>query len=55
MNHSPDMGQTETKGEPMTTPEATVNGRTVAFGELPPHTTALDWIRNLGFTGAKEG
>jgi xanthine dehydrogenase small subunit len=39
----------------MTTPEATVNGRTVAFGELPPHTTALDWIRDQGFTGAKEG
>ena len=39
----------------MTTPEATVNGRTVAFGDVPPHTTALDWIRDLGFTGAKEG
>jgi len=39
----------------MITPDATVNGRTVAFGNLPPHTTALDWIRDLGFTGAKEG
>ena len=33
---------------------ATVNGRTMAFGNLPPHTSALDWIRDLGFTGAKE-
>jgi xanthine dehydrogenase small subunit len=39
----------------MITPDATVNGRTVAFGNLPPHTSALDWIRDLGFTGAKEG
>ncbi|MDN5760981.1 MAG: FAD binding domain-containing protein [Microlunatus sp.] len=39
----------------MTTPEATVNGHSIAFGDLPPHTTALDWIRDLGFTGAKEG
>ena len=39
----------------MSTPYATVNGRTVAFGNLPTHTSALDWIRDLGFTGAKEG
>ena len=39
----------------MITPYATVNGRTVAFGNLPTHTSALDWIRDLGFTGAKEG
>ncbi len=39
----------------MITPDAKVNGRTVAFGDLPPHTSALDWIRDLGFTGAKEG
>jgi carbon-monoxide dehydrogenase small subunit len=39
----------------MITPGATVNSRTVAFGNLPPHTSALDWIRDLGFTGAKEG
>ena len=39
----------------MITPDATVNGRTVAFGNLPTHTSALDWIRDLGFTGAKEG
>jgi xanthine dehydrogenase small subunit len=39
----------------MITPDATVNGRRFGFGNLPPHTTALDWIRDLGFTGAKEG
>src|SRR4029453_14969143 len=39
----------------MITPHATVNGRTVAFGNLPTYTSALDWIRDLGFTGAKEG
>ena len=39
----------------MITPYATVNGRTVAFGNLPTHTSALDWIRDLGFPGAKEG
>ena len=44
-----------TAGEPMITPGATVNSRTVTFGDLPPHTSALDWIRDLGFTGAKEG
>ena len=35
--------------------DASVNGRTVPFGTMPPNTTALDWIRGLGFTGAKEG
>ncbi len=39
----------------MSTPEATVNGRAVPFGAVPPHITALDWIRGLGYTGAKEG
>jgi xanthine dehydrogenase small subunit len=39
----------------MIAPDATVNGRSVPFGNLAPHTTALDWIRDLGFTGAKEG
>jgi xanthine dehydrogenase small subunit len=39
----------------MTTPQATVNGRAVAFGDLPPYVSALDWIRGLGYTGAKEG
>ena len=38
-----------------TTPQAAVNGRIVAFGNVSPNTTALDWIRDLGFTGAKEG
>lgn len=35
--------------------ELTVNGEVVALGDLPAHTTALDWLRQLGATGAKEG
>jgi xanthine dehydrogenase small subunit len=33
----------------------TVNGRAVAFDDVPLHTTLLDWLRGLGLTGAKEG
>ena len=32
-----------------------VNGTTTPFGAAPPHTTALDWLRDQGWTGAKEG
>jgi len=39
----------------MSTPELTVNGRTTALGSIPPHTTALDWLRDQGLTGSKEG
>ncbi len=39
----------------MSTSGATVNGRTRAFGEIAPHTTALDWLRDQRLTGAKEG
>ena len=35
--------------------ELTVNGEVVALGDLPGHLTALDWLRRLGATGAKEG
>ncbi len=35
--------------------ELTVNGEVVALGDLPAYTTALDWLRRLGATGAKEG
>ena len=37
------------------TPEATVNGRTQQFASLSPHATALDWLRDRGLTGSKEG
>ncbi|GID96330.1 xanthine dehydrogenase small subunit [Amorphoplanes digitatis] len=33
----------------------TVNGREIAFGDIAPHTTALEWLRTQGFTGCKEG
>lgn len=39
----------------MRTPGATVNGRNQAFDAIPPHTTALDWLRSQRLTGAKEG
>jgi xanthine dehydrogenase small subunit len=40
---------------PLDPPGATVNGEDRPFGAMPPFTTALDWLRSLGLTGAKEG
>ncbi len=39
----------------MTTPSVTVNGERRAVTDIEPHVTALDWLRDQGFTGAKEG
>ncbi len=39
----------------MSTPSVTVNGRTEPVGSIAPHLTALDWLRDLGLTGSKEG
>ncbi|MFN8194352.1 MAG: FAD binding domain-containing protein [Nocardioidaceae bacterium] len=36
-------------------PTVTVNGRPRGLVGVGPHTTALDWLRGLGLTGAKEG
>jgi xanthine dehydrogenase small subunit len=33
----------------------TVNGEQTAMGDVAVHTTALDWLRDRGLTGAKEG
>ncbi len=33
----------------------TVNGRALEFGPARVHTSALDWLRDQGLTGAKEG
>ena len=35
--------------------EFLLNGRAVAIGTAPTHTTLLDFIRAEGLTGAKEG
>ncbi len=35
--------------------ELTVNGAACALGGIDPSTTALDWLRERGLTGAKEG
>ena len=39
----------------MTTPTITVNGEQRAVAGVEPHVTALDWLRDQGLTGAKEG
>ena len=39
----------------MTTPTVTVNGEQRAVAGIEPHVTALDWLRDQGLTGAKEG
>ncbi len=39
----------------MATPGITVNGRSLSLAGVAPHTTALDWLRSIGLTGAKEG
>ena len=39
----------------MTTPSVTVNGEQRPVGDVEPHVTALDWLRDQGFTGTKEG
>lgn len=38
-----------------TDPTVTVNGTVRHFGQSPAHTTALEWLRVNGLTGAKEG
>ncbi len=37
------------------TPSVTVNGAQRAVTGVEPHVTALDWLRDQGLTGAKEG
>ena len=39
----------------MTTPTVSVNGEHRAVTGVEPHVTALDWLRDQGLTGAKEG
>jgi xanthine dehydrogenase small subunit len=39
----------------MTTPEVMVNGEPRSVGDIEPYVTALDWLRDQGLTGAKEG
>ena len=36
-------------------PGVIVNGRPLPLAGVSPHTTALDWLRGVGLTGAKEG
>jgi len=39
----------------MAAPSITVNSRPWSLAGVAPHTTALDWLRGIGLTGAKEG
>ena len=39
----------------MESPAVNVNGSWLALDDATPHTTALDWLRGRGLTGAKEG
>jgi xanthine dehydrogenase small subunit len=39
----------------MSAPTVTVNGQLRPLTGVGPHTTALDWLRGIGLTGAKEG
>ena len=39
----------------MTTPRVMVNGKRRPVADIEPHVTALDWLRDQGLTGAKEG
>ena len=41
--------------QPVTRPRITVNGTSHELDDVPAHVTALDWLRGLGLTGAKEG
>jgi xanthine dehydrogenase small subunit len=41
--------------QPVSQPRITVNGAARALDGVPAHVTALDWLRDLGLTGAKEG
>ncbi|MFC5268730.1 xanthine dehydrogenase small subunit [Kribbella qitaiheensis] len=39
----------------LSAPALKVNGEDTAIGEVAVHTTVLDWLRDRGLTGAKEG
>ncbi|WP_083283046.1 xanthine dehydrogenase small subunit [Humibacillus sp. DSM 29435] len=47
--------KTATVAELVPAPAAIVNGRSCGFGGISPQTSALDWLREQGLTGAKEG
>ena len=44
-----------TTDSPEAPPRATVNGRLCSLDRVPANTTALNWLRDIGLTGAKEG
>ena len=46
---------TRSTDSPEAPPQATVNGRLCSLDGVPANTTALNWLRDIGLTGAKEG
>ena len=44
-----------TTDSPESPPQVTVNGRLCSLDRVQANTTALNWLRDLGLTGAKEG
>jgi len=44
-----------TTDSPESPPQVTVNGRHCSLDGVPANTTALNWLRDIGLTGAKEG
>ncbi len=46
---------TASAGTTSARPGLTVNGRPESLADATPHTTVLDWLRDRGLTGAKEG
>src|SRR6476620_8897197 len=49
------MTSNTTTSTPTVSPMVTVNGQLLPIGGVEPHVTALDWLREQGLTGAKEG
>ena len=51
------MTTSPTRSEQVSTPAAdlVLNGSRVPLGGVPPHTSLLDWVRERGLTGTKEG
>ena len=47
--------QPGTQATAANTPQIVVNGARRPIGAIEPYVTALEWLRNQGLTGAKEG
>jgi xanthine dehydrogenase small subunit len=55
VQHEDDPGLEHMKQECSVEPQLVVNGRTCPLGEVGGHVTLLEWLRESGYTGSKEG